>query len=111
MSSICIGFPHTISAQETWFDLVTGIVSLLVLFRFGPIWEDLDFDICLEVPNRFFLSSSCIGGDEGVLTTSSLVYMKWLDGSVGSVETNKHKDGNKNILRVFTKTSTGAAQC
>ena len=28
-----------------------------------------------------------------------------------AVETSKHKHGNKNILHLFTKTSTSATQC
>ena len=51
VSLLCTGFLRTTSAQETWFDVVTGIAPFLVLFGFGSIWEGLASEKCLEVPN------------------------------------------------------------
>ena len=41
---------HIRPGDMVWFS--EGIASFLVLFEFGLIWEGLDFEVCLEVPNR-----------------------------------------------------------
>ena len=60
-----MGSLRTMSVQEMCFGLLTGILSILVLFGFGSIWEGLDFELCLEVPNRRAWARSEQGGGIG----------------------------------------------
>ena len=47
----CTGSLRTTSAQETWFDLVIGILLFLALLGFGSTWDDPDFELSMEDPN------------------------------------------------------------
>ena len=46
--AVCIDFLRTMSAQETWFGLVTGILLFLVLLGLGSVWEGPDILLCMQ---------------------------------------------------------------